>query len=120
MLDSIPVGQCLNLDGLTTRSEFVPHHVRRVRYVSGPGDSEMIPMDDAERTLRVLESLYCMRLHPAIDDFGAGYSSLSALRQFPISTLKIDKSFVRAVAVDRDDAMIAAVRLAIAFTAAHL
>ncbi len=74
----------------------------------------MIPMDDAERTLRVLESLYCMRLHPAIDDFGAGYSSLSALQQFPISTLKIDKSFVRAVAVDRDDAMIAATIIAMA------
>ena len=65
-------------------------------------------MDDAERTIRILDSLYGMGLHLAIDDFGTGYSSLSALQQFPISTLKIDKSFVRDVAVDEDDATIVA------------
>jgi EAL domain-containing protein (putative c-di-GMP-specific phosphodiesterase class I) len=65
-------------------------------------------MDDADRTIRILDSLYGMGLHLAIDDFGTGYSSLSALQQFPISTLKIDKSFVRDVAVDEDDATIVA------------
>ncbi|MEE8543000.1 MAG: EAL domain-containing protein, partial [Gammaproteobacteria bacterium] len=70
--------------------------------------TETTLMDDAERTVRILDSLYDMGLHLAIDDFGTGYSSLSALRQFPISTLKIDKSFVHDVAVDRDDATIVA------------
>ncbi len=70
--------------------------------------TETTLMDDAERTIRILDSLYGMGLHLAIDDFGTGYSSLSALQQFPISTLKIDKSFVRDVAVDQDDATIVA------------
>jgi len=63
-------------------------------------------MEDTERTIRILDSLYGMGLHLAIDDFGTGYSSLSALQQFPINALKIDQSFVRDVAVDRDDASI--------------
>ena len=63
-------------------------------------------MDDAERTVKLLNALYGMGLHLTIDDFGTGYSSLSALQQFPITTLKIDRSFVRDVAIDKDDAAI--------------
>jgi diguanylate cyclase (GGDEF)-like protein len=68
--------------------------------------TETTLMEDPERTVRILDALYGMGLHLAIDDFGTGYSSLSALQQFPINTLKIDKSFVRDVAIDRDDAAI--------------
>jgi EAL domain-containing protein (putative c-di-GMP-specific phosphodiesterase class I) len=68
--------------------------------------TETTLMDDAERTIRLLNALYSMGLHLTIDDFGTGYSSLSALQQFPIGTLKIDQSFVRDVAIDKDDAAI--------------
>lgn len=68
--------------------------------------TETTLMDDAERTVQLLNALYGMGLHLTIDDFGTGYSSLSALQQFPITTLKIDQSFVRDVAVDKDDAAI--------------
>jgi diguanylate cyclase (GGDEF)-like protein/PAS domain S-box-containing protein len=68
--------------------------------------TETTLMEDPERTIRILDALYGMGLHLAIDDFGTGYSSLSALQQFPINTLKIDQSFVRDVAIDRDDAAI--------------
>jgi EAL domain-containing protein (putative c-di-GMP-specific phosphodiesterase class I) len=76
----------------------------------------MTLMDDAERTLCVLESLYCMRLRLAIDDFGTADSSLGALQQFPLSTPKIDKSFVRDVAVYRDDATIVATIMSMTHT----
>ena len=68
--------------------------------------TETTLMEDPERTVRILDSLYGMGLNLAIDDFGTGYSSLSALQQFPINTLKIDQSFVRDVAIDKDDATI--------------
>ncbi|MCC7258799.1 MAG: EAL domain-containing protein [Gammaproteobacteria bacterium] len=68
--------------------------------------TESTLMENAERTLKVLDELYDMGLSLAIDDFGTGYSSLSALQKFPINTLKIDRSFVSDAAEDADDATI--------------
>jgi EAL domain-containing protein (putative c-di-GMP-specific phosphodiesterase class I) len=65
-------------------------------------------MENPEHTVRILGELYAMGLSLAIDDFGTGYSSLSALQKFPISTLKIDQSFVREAASDPGDATIVA------------
>jgi diguanylate cyclase (GGDEF)-like protein/PAS domain S-box-containing protein len=60
----------------------------------------MNSVDQAAQTAAVIKSLG-VRL--AIDDFGTGYSSLSQLKQFPIDTLKIDRSFIRELPGNQDD-----------------
>ncbi len=59
--------------------------------------TEGMLMHDIERTLRTLAALKQRGIRLAIDDFGLGYSSLSTLQQFPLDTIKIDRSFIRDV-----------------------
>jgi diguanylate cyclase (GGDEF)-like protein len=60
--------------------------------------TESMLMRDVEKAMRVLTALKGMGIRIAIDDFGIGYSSLSKLRQFPVDTIKIDRSFIRDIA----------------------
>jgi EAL domain-containing protein (putative c-di-GMP-specific phosphodiesterase class I) len=68
--------------------------------------TETFLMQDSKSTAAVLQALKAMGLQLRLDDFGTGYSSLSYLRRFPIDTLKIDRSFVRDLTTDPDDASI--------------
>ena len=56
--------------------------------------TEGLPIQDIEEAIPKMQALRALGVHFAIDDFGVGYSSLSYLRQLPISVLKIDRSFV--------------------------
>ncbi|MFN3514288.1 MAG: putative bifunctional diguanylate cyclase/phosphodiesterase [Phenylobacterium sp.] len=64
--------------------------------------TETAAMEDADRTRRQVEELRDLGLSVAIDDFGAGYSSLSYLKNLPFSKLKIDREFVTKVDERRD------------------
>jgi EAL domain-containing protein (putative c-di-GMP-specific phosphodiesterase class I) len=68
--------------------------------------TESALVDDPDKAAVTLRRLKDMGLTIAIDDFGTGYSSLSYLKRFPIDSLKIDRTFVRDLAADPDDAAI--------------
>ncbi len=78
--------------------------------------TESLLLSNADMMFSVLQKLKAMGLTLAIDDFGTGYSSFSYLRQFPVSKLKIDRSFVRDVAVNFDDAAITTAIISMAKT----
>ena len=68
--------------------------------------TESLLLENGDHTLPLLRRLRNMGVKLAIDDFGTGYSSLSYLRRFPIDKLKIDRSFIRGVATNPEDAAI--------------
>jgi EAL domain-containing protein (putative c-di-GMP-specific phosphodiesterase class I) len=63
--------------------------------------TESMLMQDTEQAAGVLRRLKEDGFQIALDDFGTGYSNLSYLRQFPITTIKIDRSFVQEIEVDQ-------------------
>jgi EAL domain-containing protein (putative c-di-GMP-specific phosphodiesterase class I) len=66
--------------------------------------TETALMHDMQAALARLNALKALGIRLSVDDFGTGYSSLSYLRQFPIDTVKIDKSFIDEVYKGGDDA----------------
>jgi diguanylate cyclase (GGDEF)-like protein len=69
--------------------------------------TESMVMHNVSRAGRILNAIQARGIHLAIDDFGTGYSSMSLMKQFPIDTIKIDRSFVRNLPEDCQDQAIA-------------
>ena len=76
--------------------------------------TESILMQNLSTTVTILQSLSSKNIRISIDDFGTGYSSLSYLKRLPIHIIKIDKTFVRDITNDQDDAAIVSAIIAMA------
>jgi diguanylate cyclase (GGDEF)-like protein len=110
-LPAVPVA--VNVSAVQFRQEGFCELIQRVLHETGLVPqylelelTESLLLSNADVTSLVLQELKAMGLTLAIDDFGTGYSSLSYLKHFPVSKLKIDRSFIRDVAVNPDDAAI--------------
>jgi EAL domain-containing protein (putative c-di-GMP-specific phosphodiesterase class I) len=76
--------------------------------------TESMSMASPDQTIASMKALTDCGLTLSIDDFGTGYSSLSYLKLFPVSTLKIDRSFVKDIETDVNDAEICDVTVLLA------
>ena len=110
-LQEIPVA--VNLSARQFRQSDLHERILGIAHAAGVAPerleieiTESQLMHDPDQAIRTLHALSEAGIRVAIDDFGTGYSSLAYLNRFPVSTLKIDRSFVADVLVDEPDAAI--------------
>lgn len=68
--------------------------------------TEEVTIGDIDDVIKKMNQLRRLHVHFSLDDFGTGYSSLTYLKQLPIDTVKIDKSFIQELHENKDDASI--------------
>ena len=109
-----PIRVAVNVSGLQITHTPLEEVVRETLEFSGLDAryleleiTESVVMDQAEVSARTLDALKKLDVSLAIDDFGAGYSSLSYLKRFPIDRLKIDQSFILDIISSTHDQAIA-------------
>ena len=110
----------VNISAQQLRNENLPLVVRGALtcYDLLPEDLELeitesTAMQNPEITLSILNQLSGMGIVLAIDDFGTGYSSLAYLKHLPIQRLKLDRSFVKDIESDHNDAAICSATVAL-------
>jgi EAL domain-containing protein (putative c-di-GMP-specific phosphodiesterase class I) len=104
----------VNLSALQFSQDCLPGQLREALEATGiPAETleleitETAMLKDIAETIPLLFAVKKTGVKLAIDDFGTGYSSLAYLKNFPIDTLKIDRSFVQDIVFNRKDAAIA-------------
>lgn len=104
----------VNLSAMQFNQSYLPERVRKtLEKTELPAATleleitETAMLKDMAETIALLFALKKTGILLAIDDFGTGYSSMSYLKNFPIDTLKIDKSFIDEIVFNRKDAAIA-------------
>ncbi|SDS94441.1 sensor domain-containing phosphodiesterase [Bradyrhizobium canariense] len=109
-----PVSMAVNLSPRQFADENLLHDVDEALAASDMSPvllqlevTESMMMRNVSRAIKVLDEIRSRGIRLAIDDFGTGYSSMSLMKQFPIDTLKIDRSFVRDLPDDSEDKAIA-------------
>ena len=68
--------------------------------------TESLLLDNVDSVVNKMQALRALGVRFSLDDFGTGYASLSYLKRFPFEQLKVDRSFIRDIATDPDDAAI--------------
>ncbi len=118
-----PLRLAVNVSARQLRQKDFLRTVRKALEESGLAASrldleltESMLMRDPEDAIQCLEALKADGVSCSLDDFGTGHSSLSTLKRCPIDFLKIDRSFVRDIATDPNDAAIAKTIIAMART----
>ncbi|HEX8989862.1 MAG TPA: EAL domain-containing protein [Rhodocyclaceae bacterium] len=103
----------VNLSALQFQDRHLPEIVKRAVETSGvPAPclhlevTESMSMRDPEESIIMMKALTDIGVKLAIDDFGTGYSSLAYLKLFPVDIIKIDRSFVKDIEQDENDAAI--------------
>ena len=116
-----PLKVAINISARQFRQENLGETVRRLlEEYQVPGEmldielTESMVMHDTDHAALTLRELKDLGVTLSLDDFGTGYSSLSYLKRFPIDCLKIDRSFVRDINSNADDAAIASAVIAMA------
>lgn len=75
--------------------------------------TETAVMDNVDEAINKLITINKMGVHISIDDFGTGYTSISYLRQFPVSVLKIDQTFIKGIPHNQNDLAITSAVIAL-------
>jgi EAL domain-containing protein (putative c-di-GMP-specific phosphodiesterase class I) len=76
--------------------------------------TESMVMNNREHAIDLLSKLKALEIHLSLDDFGTGYASLAYPKRFPLDSVKIDRTFVRDLPGDSDDAAITQTIIAMA------
>ncbi len=118
-----PIQMAVNLSARQFGDEHLLEDIATILRESGMAPSmleleitEGMLIHDTDRTLKQLGAIKQMGVRLAIDDFGTGYSSLGQLKNFPIDTLKVDRSFIRDLATKPEDRAIATAIIAMGKT----